>query len=141
MTITTPDFESDLVARIHELLPADFVIEGDATNLRAGREFEVGGQTAQASTWVEFITERQHTHNNGQKRWIDLQVLHRYDARDRDADVAAKALMRRVYDALHQSGDFEGASGALYDEIRCLDGPAFLEPHYRLLNVTLWYGS
>lgn len=140
VTIVTPDWESDLIARMDALNPGEtLTITGDARNIDPGREFKVGGHVAHSHYFVSYVTERQLPTLGAEERDVDVQILYRF--RD-DERATAQATMLAWYDALHRSGAFTGASGHGYHDIWAKDLPVFLEPTYYALNVTmLWRTS
>ncbi len=149
MTVSTPAFAGDLIARIATLNPGpgDWLLSGIGRNLWAHPERPAGGDIGHEALFVDPSGgARFNLHGDGQWREHDAQLLYRYPLADygteEEAATAAWARMSRLFDVLHLSGDFVGAvSSAAYQDIRAIDAARLLPNHYCVLNVTAWYDS
>lgn len=141
----TPEWETDLVARIAELVPASFTATGAEPNIYPHGEGQQNDTRHDGSfaglehTTVRFIAMRGELHSDGQNGFADIQVLHRYDPNaSADARVVALARMRDVHDRLHAQGAWDGASGQAYIDVRSASAPSVLERGYVVMTLTMW---
>lgn len=136
---TTPDVESDLVARLAARLPASIKVSGAERNTWAGPERPTLGVVPRLAVFVVRLGELATIYGGGQYRYLTLEVVVRSQL---DDYAGGELLARQVYDALHLSGAFTGASGQTYDDVRCeapsYEGQADNEPHYWTVAVQLW---
>lgn len=142
--MSTPNIEADVIDRLVTLRPLLFQASTGPRNTWPGLEHPVGGLIANDATFIRAFAERTRIHSGGQWREVDVQILRRFgrgsERLQHAAGLYARALddARDVYDALHLSGAFTGASGANYLEVRAIGGPDFLEPCYFSLNFSFW---
>lgn len=136
---TTPDVEADLVARLAARLPASIKVASADRNCWPGPERPTLGVVPRLAVFVIRSGELATIYGGGQYRYLTLDVVVRSQL---DDYAGGELLARQVYDALHLSGAFTGASGQTYDDIR-VEAPDYLgqadnEPHYWTLAVQLW---
>lgn len=137
--MTTGNIELDLAERIAELLPERWRTS-DRRNVWDGGEVPAGGEVAEDALFITLVTTKHDLWGDSQVRYVDLEVLRRFSrAASRAARLEARAETVAIYEALHLSGAFTGASsGGEYLDIRALDSPVFLPNQHYALNVTLW---
>lgn len=141
---TTPNIETDVIARLVALLPSQFSTTGAARNVWPGLEQPIGGSVLVTAAFVRVFGERVRIHSDGQWREVDVQITQRFAREgerllhDAGTYAAAEVKARAVYDALQLSGGFTGSSGARYMDVRAITSPAFLEPSYFSHNYTFW---
>lgn len=110
MPFATPDVESDVLAKLAELLPDDVVITGSDLNARAG-PLRPAGQADIHEVYVQVFGGRRDTHSDGVIRVMALQVT----VRSRQNDYTGGHLLAvAIHDALECVGPWVGASGASY---------------------------
>jgi hypothetical protein len=134
--LATPDVPADVVARLAALLPDDYIV-GD--NLFAQPEEEINGAIVQEATFVVVGSAQSDPYSGGpgiQWRRLGVQVLHRFERLNQAAGLRRAW---RIYDALHLSGPFVGATdGARYIDVRAVEAPAYLSPSYYAVPLTVW---
>lgn len=137
---TTPDIESDLVAKLAALLPSVLSVSGSTRNLWAGPERPTLGVVPRRAVFVIRSAEYRTIYGGGQYRYLSADIVIRSAL---DDYAGGELLARSIYDALHLLGRFTGASGQAYEDVRASDAPAYQgqaddDPHYWVLPVQLW---
>lgn len=137
---TTPDVEADLVAKLVALLPATLSVSGATRNLWAGPERPTIGVVPRRAVFVIRAGEYRTIYGGGQYRYLGVDVVIRSHL---DDYAGGEQLARSIYDALHLLGQFTGASGQAYEDVRANDAPEYQgqgdeDPHYWVLPVQLW---
>jgi hypothetical protein len=136
--MATPDTEADLTAQLVRLFPSQLFSAGPRANVFADAEHEagavIGGARVPREAWFcRYVTERQLPYGGGQARWLDHQLLQRFE---RGRAREARTLSRQVYDALHNL-PFTGASGTRYLLCVYIAGPSLLTDTYYSHNLSL----
>jgi hypothetical protein len=123
--MTTPDVESDLLAKLAALLPTDVIVAGADLNALAG-PLRPAGRKGVHEVFVQCFGGMRDVHNDGVVRVFNVQVTIRSAQNDY---TGGHVLALRIHDALECLGAWVGVSGQRYiDTTAAVAMPNYLGP-------------
>lgn len=122
ITVTTPDYETDLLTILAAAAPSQLITSGASRNAWIGNERpSVDSGIPQQSSFFGYIATAYDQDNDGPIRIVTVSVLVRGG---KNGDSATKTKARAIHDAGSSYGfnnpQFTGASGTRYFNLRAV---------------------